>query len=150
MATFSGMYFNNLDSKGRLIIPAPFREILSKNYSQRLIVVIDALDPCLLAYPQQQWEQHLEKLNSLPQYNKNIRFYMRKVVASASACDIDKQGRILVPAALRKNSHLKTETVIAGQGTKLEIWDKQQWDKVTSPEMINEEEFIQDMENFNL
>lgn len=150
MAAFSGMYFNNLDSKGRLIIPAPFREILSKNYSQRLIVVIDAIDPCLLAYPQQQWEKELEKVNSLPQYNKNVRFYMRKVVASAATCDIDKQGRILIPAALRKNSQLQTESVIAGQGTRLEIWDKQQWDKATSPEAINEEEFIKDMENFNL
>jgi len=150
MSTFSGMYFNNIDSKGRLIIPAPFREILSNNYGLRLIVVVDALEPCLHAYPELQWNKQLEKVNSLPQYNKFVRFYMRKVVASATVCDIDKQGRILIPVALRKNSQLINETVIAGQGTKLEICDKLIWDKVTNPEMVDKEEFIKTMEDFKL
>jgi MraZ protein len=150
VSTFSGMYFNNLDGKGRLIIPAPFRDVLLKHYSPKLIVVIDALDPCLLAYPEEQWNKQLEKVNSLPQYNKNVRFYMRKVVASASVCDIDKQGRILVPAAHRKSSGLKSETVIAGQGTRLEIWDRHQWDKATNPDTLDQEAFIRDMEGFNL
>lgn len=150
MSNFSGMYYNAIDSKGRIIIPSPFREVLTVNYSPKLVFVNDALDPCLLAYPEEEWNSHLEKINHLPQHNRNVRIYMRRVVGSASVCEIDKQGRVLIPVALRKNAGLNKEVVVAGQGLKIEIWDKKEWDNATNPEAIDKEEFIKDMVNFNM
>ena len=147
---FSGMYYNTIDSKGRIMIPSAFRDTLSKHYGSGLVLVNEALDPCLLSYPIDEWNRHLEKLNSLPQYNKHVRFYMRKVVASATECEIDKQGRVLIPVALRKSALLQKEVVLAGQGKKIEIWDKQQWDDATNPDMLDKDAFIKEMVEFNI
>lgn len=147
---FSGMYYNTIDSKGRIIIPSTFRNILVTQYSSGLVLVNEALDPCLLAFPIEEWNGHLKKLNSLPQFNKHVRFYMRKVVASATECEIDKQGRVLIPVALRQVACLQKEVVVAGQGKKIEIWDKQEWDDATNPDMLDKEAFIKEMVEYNI
>jgi MraZ protein len=144
------MYYNSIDSKGRIMIPLTLRDVLTKHYSPGLVFVNEALDPCLLAFPVEEWNRHLEKLNNLPQYNKHVRFYMRKVVASAIECEIDKQGRVLIPAALRKDAFLQKEVVIAGQGIKIEIWDKKHWDDATNPDILDKEAFIKEMVEFNI
>lgn len=147
---FSGMYYNTIDSKGRIMIPSTFRDVLAMHYSSGLVLVNEALDPCLLAFPVEEWNRHLEKLNSLPQFNKHVRFYMRKVVASATQCEIDSHGRVLIPVALRKVAFLQKEAVVAGQGNKIEIWDKQKWDDATNPDMLDKEAFIKEMVEFNI
>ncbi|RMD53124.1 MAG: division/cell wall cluster transcriptional repressor MraZ [Nitrospirae bacterium] len=150
MAGFFGLFYNSIDSKGRIVIPSIFREELAVNYNAKLVVVNDALESCLLAYPEEDWKEHIRFISTLPQHNKNIRFYMRRVIASASVCEIDKHGRILIPVTLRKTAALKKDVVIAGQGAKLEIWDKNKWEEVTSPDKVDREEFIRELNNFNI
>ena len=93
---FMGEYNHTIDAKGRLIIPAKFREPLGEEF-----VLTRGLDGCLYIYPMDEWEAFEEKLRALPLTNKDARAFSRFFVAGATTCELDKQGRILVPQTLR-------------------------------------------------
>lgn len=137
MPAFSGKYYYSLDSKGRIIVPAPFREIISSNYSPKLYVVNAAFDRCLHMYPQEEWNRLEEKVRLLPKMQEEVRFFMRRVIASAQEVELDKQGRILVPAAHREDAGLNSEIVIVGQIEKIELWDRKEWDAVVDLSKID-------------
>ncbi len=130
MPGFSGKYYYNLEEKGRLIIPAPFREIISSNYSPRLYITNATFDRCLHIYPYEEWLRLEEKVRELPRMLEEVRFFMRRVIASAQECSMDKQGRLLIPAALREDAGINGEVVIVGQIDKIELWDRKEWDAV--------------------
>lgn len=130
MPAFSGKYYYSIDPKGRIIIPAPFREIISSNYSPKLYIVNAAFDKCLHIYPQEEWNRLEEKVRQLPKMQEEVRFFMRRVIASAQEAEIDKQGRILIPAAHREDAGLRSDIVIVGQIEKVELWDRKEWDAV--------------------
>ena len=123
---FMGEYSHSIDSKGRLIIPSKFREELGEKF-----VLTRGLDGCLAVYPQREWDELEEKLRELPLTNKNARAITRFLVSSAAMCELDKQGRILVPAALRKSAGLEKEVVLTGNLERIEIWDKARWESCT-------------------
>lgn len=122
---FIGTYYVNLDRKGRLNIPAKFREILSSKYSNRLILT--NFDNCIVAYPTEEWLILEEKTKSLPTMKKDVRTFMRLLYSSAAECSTDKQGRILIPSSLRESISLDAEAVIIGILNKMEIWSKNMW-----------------------
>ena len=119
---FMGEYSHTIDDKGRLIIPSRFRDELGASF-----VLTRGLDGCLSVYPQAEWTKLEEKLRSLPLTNRNARTITRFLVSGASQCELDKQGRILVPAALREYAHLEKDVVLTGALERIEIWDKAKW-----------------------
>jgi len=121
---FIGEYQHTIDEKGRLAIPAKFRNELAKG-----AVVTRGLDNCLFLYPQKDWEELAQKLAKLPISQANTRAFARLMLAGAMDCEIDKQGRIILPDYLRKYGMLKKKVVIAGLYNRLEIWDVEAWEK---------------------
>jgi len=121
---FIGEYQHTIDEKGRLAVPAKFRNELAKG-----AVVTRGLDNCLFLYPQKDWEELAQKLAKLPISQANTRAFARMMLAGAMDCEIDKQGRIILPDYLRKYGMLKKKVVIAGLYNRLEIWDIEAWEK---------------------
>lgn len=119
---FMGEYSHTIDPKGRLIIPSKFREQLGDEF-----VLTKGLDGCLSIYPMDQWEKFQEQLQSLPLTNKNARTFSRFFVAGATSCELDKQGRILVPGTLREFAGLEKDVVLTGNINRIEVWSKQKW-----------------------
>lgn len=116
---FRGEYSHSIDPKGRLIIPAKFREDLGDEF-----VVTKELGGCLSIYPAQGWKNFEEKLSALPRSKANIvRFFSGSAVDSG----LDKQGRVQLSAALKEYAELEKEVVIVGVLERVEIWDKEKW-----------------------
>lgn len=118
-----GEYQHNIDTKGRLIVPAKFRENLGQTF-----VITRGLDKCLFAYPLDEWKQLEEKLKQLPLTKKDARAFTRFFFSGAVECEIDKQGRINVPSPLRNYAALDKECVVIGVSNRVEVWSKEQWD----------------------
>ena len=115
-----GEYSHNIDAKGRLIIPAKFRDELGENF-----VITKGMENCLYVYPENEWAAFEEKLNALPTTtDKKARAFAYFFQGSAVDGDLDKQGRTLIPAVLRKYAMLDKEVVFIGMGKRAEIWDK--------------------------
>jgi MraZ protein len=121
---FIGEYSHNLDSKGRLAVPAKFRGLLKGG-----AVVTRGLDNCLFLYPKKQWEELAKKLSTLPISQSKARAFSRLMLAGAMDLEFDSQGRITLPEYLRKFADLNKKTTIAGLYDRLEIWDESKWDK---------------------
>ncbi|HBT20120.1 MAG TPA: cell division/cell wall cluster transcriptional repressor MraZ [Peptococcaceae bacterium] len=121
---FMGEYEHTLDTKGRVIIPAKFRDELGDRF-----VVTKGLDNCLFLYPMNEWEQIEQKLRSLPFNRSDARAFARFFFSGACECEVDKQGRVLLPANLRRYADLDKEVVIIGVLTRVEIWNKENWEK---------------------
>lgn len=119
---FMGEYNHAIDTKGRLIIPSKFREELGEEF-----VVTKGLDGCLFVFPNEAWQEFENKLRSLPLANKSARQFSRFFVAGASSCELDKQGRILLPSSLREFAGLEKEVVLTGMLNRVEIWSKEKW-----------------------
>ncbi len=134
---FSGKYYYTIDPKGRIIVPAPFREIISSNYNPKLFITNAAFDSCLQIFPQEEWNRLEEKVRQLPGMLEEVRYFKRRVIASAQEVELDKQGRILVPASLREDAGLNSDIVIVGQIEKIELWDRKSWDLVVDPSKID-------------
>ena len=119
---FMGEYNHTIDAKGRLIIPARFRELLGEEF-----ILTKGLDGCLSIYPMDAWEAFETKLRALPLTNKNARTFTRFFVAGATNCELDRQGRVLVPQPLREFAGLEKEVVLTGNLDRIEIWSKEKW-----------------------
>lgn len=119
---FMGEYNHTVDTKGRLIIPSKFREQLGEEF-----IVTKGLDGCLFVFPQDEWQAFEEKLRALPLTQKGARQFTRFFVAGATPCELDKQGRILLPATLREFAGLDKDVVLAGMLNRIEIWSKDKW-----------------------
>lgn len=119
---FMGEYNHTVDTKGRLIIPSKFRELLGDEF-----IVTKGLDGCLFVFPQNEWQAFEEKLRTLPLTQKGARQFTRFFVAGATLCELDKQGRILLPATLREFAGLDKDVVLAGMLNRIEIWSKAKW-----------------------
>ena len=134
-----GEFEHSLDSKGRLIMPAKLRETIGEKF-----VVTKGLDGCLFAFSITEWQKFEEKLKSLPLSNRNSREFTRFFLSGATECEIDKQGRFLIPNNLRESANLQKEVVIIGVGTRIEIWDKGKWDSYNN-ENISVEDIAENM-----
>ena len=124
---FRGVATFNLDAKGRMAIPAKFRKHLDVCCEGRLVVTIDHSDHCLQLYPLSEWEGVEKKLSALPSLNPQVRRLKRMLLGYATECEMDSNGRILLPAKLREFASLDKNIVMIGQGNKFELWDEQSW-----------------------
>ncbi|MFV8827047.1 division/cell wall cluster transcriptional repressor MraZ [Alkalihalobacterium sp. APHAB7] len=136
---FMGEYRHNVDEKGRLIIPAKFREELGDSF-----VVTRGLDRSLFVYPQDEWKILEAKLKSLPFTKKDARAFTRFFFSGATECELDKQGRVNIASPLREYAHIEKECVIIGVSNRVEIWSKAIWEDYF---MESEESFSEIAEN---
>jgi MraZ protein len=124
---FRGVNQINLDVKGRMAIPARYREMISVQCAGHLVLTIDTEERCLLLYPIDEWEIIQAKIDALPSLNPVSRRLQRLLVGHASDLDLDSHGRLLIPALLREYAGLGKKTILLGQGRKFEIWDEANW-----------------------
>ncbi len=124
---FLGEYAHTIDDKGRLTIPAKFRDELEGG-----VVVTRGLDGCLWAYGRAEWEALAEKMGKLPTTNEAARNFSRFMFSGAFDSVPDRQGRILVPQNLRDYAVIQEDTVIIGVMNRLEIWNPERWSKVVT------------------
>ena len=117
-----GEYHHNIDEKGRLTLPAKFREELGENF-----IITRGLDKCLFVYSMSEWDKISKQLNSLPFTKQDARSFMRFIYSGATATEFDKQGRINITSPLITYANLKKECVIIGVGDRLEIWSSDKW-----------------------
>ncbi len=120
---FNGEYRHSVDAKGRVIMPSKFRELLGEKF-----IVTRGLDNCLFVYPAESWENFTRKLKSLPITNANARQFVRFFMSGAIECEVDKQGRILLPQNLRGYAEIIKDAAVCGVGDRVEIWDAGKWD----------------------
>lgn len=130
---FMGEYNHTIDAKGRLIIPSKFREVLGDEF-----VVTKGMDGCLFGFDEAEWQKFEEKLHSLPMIDKEARQFTRFFLAGAASVEVDKQGRILLPAVLREFADITKDTVLIGVGSRIEIWSKDRWDGTVSYQDMEE------------
>ena len=124
---FRGRFEHNIDAKGRVSLPAKYRDIMSTNYTDRL--VITNYDSCLIAYPYEEWVTFEENFRQYSIMQEDVEVFMHYFISGASECSIDKLGRILIPPILRKHAGLEREIVFVGMITRIQIWDKQRWEQ---------------------
>ncbi|MCI5702671.1 MAG: division/cell wall cluster transcriptional repressor MraZ [Erysipelotrichaceae bacterium] len=117
-----GEFHHNLDTKGRLILPAKIRENLGEKF-----IITKGIDKCLFVYPLNEWESIIQKYRELPN-TKEARDFMRFFLSGASECEFDRLGRINISEPLLKYASLNRECVIIGVNERLEIWNKDLWD----------------------
>lgn len=140
---FCGEYSYNVDPKGRVGIPQKFREILGTRF-----IVTRGLDECLFVYPMEEWEKFSQQLKSLPISNPNARQFVRFFMSGAVECELDKQGRILIPQTLRNYVGITKEVVVTGVGQRAEIWDLKKWDEYNS--QLSSDEIATNMESLGI
>ncbi len=124
---YKGEYSHSIDAKGRLIIPAKFRELLGEQF-----VVTKGFDGCLFVFDQNGWDAFEEKLRSLPMDIPGARQLGRFFMAGADDVEVDKQGRILLKANWLQHAGIEKEAVVAGVGNRVEIWSKDKWEEATT------------------
>ena len=125
---FRGVAQLNLDSKGRLAVPARHREALRARCEGHLVITAD-FDKCLLLYPLPDWEPIQQKLMALSSLNPRIRDLQRQLVGYAEDIEMDSAGRVLISPALRNFASLAKSVVLVGQGSKFELWDREKWEQ---------------------
>ena len=144
---FRGLSAVNLDAKGRLAIPMKYRQLLVDLCAGRLVATIDTEERCLLIYPVNEWEVIQAKIEVLPSFNPGARRIQRLLIGHATDIELDANGRILLSQPLREYAQLDKETVLLGQGKKLELWSKDLWNsrrddyiaEVNAPEVLPDE-----------
>lgn len=119
---FLGEYHHTIDGKGRLIIPAKFRQELGKE-----IVITRGMEKCLFVYSLKEWQKIVDKLNTLPFTKKDVRNFSRFFLSGATVVELDKQGRINITPPLTSYASLENDCIIIGVGERLEIWDEKTW-----------------------
>ena len=139
---FMSQYNHTIDAKGRVIIPAKFREKLGDSF-----VITKGLDGCLYGYAKEEWSAFEEKLGTLPITNKNSRQFTRFFLAGAAECELDKQGRILIPSVLREFAALDKDVVLVGVASKIEIWSKERWDESNGEYETNMDDIAMNLES---
>ena len=121
---FIGEYHHSIDEKGRIIIPAKFREELGNTF-----IITRGIENCLFVYPMSNWEKICNKLNSLPFTKKDARNFNRFFMSGATEVELDKQGRVNVTSPLISYAKLEKDCVVIGTGDRLEIWSQAAWDE---------------------
>lgn len=140
-----GEYQHNIDVKGRIIVPAKFREELGDRF-----VVTRGLDKCLFVYPMIEWKILEEKLKKLPLTKKNARAFTRFFFSGAIECEVDKQGRINIPSALRSYAELEKECVVIGVSERIEFWSRTKWDDYLNESAESFSEIAEDLMDFDI
>lgn len=142
---FMGEYQHSVDKKGRIFIPARFREGLGDHF-----VLTKGLDGCLFAYPRPEWEALEQKLKSLPLTRSDARAFVRFFFSGATECEVDKQGRILIPGHLREFAGLERDVVVIGVSSRVEFWSRDRWDEYSSNAATSYEDIAEKLVDLDL
>jgi MraZ protein len=126
---FRGVQYINLDAKGRMAVPARQREQLSVICEGQLVMTVDTQSNCLAIYPLSEWERIERDVQALPALNPAVKRFQRLVLGYASDLQLDGNGRVLLPSALREYARLERRAVLVGQGNKLELWSEELWQR---------------------
>jgi len=140
-----GEYQHTIDSKGRVSIPARFREELGE-----LFVITKGLDNSLFVYPMEEWRRLEQKLKSLPFTRADARAFARFFFSGAVECELDKQGRVLLPQVLREHARINKDVVIIGVSTRIEIWAKEVWEEYSLQAAANYETIAETLVDLDL
>ena len=137
---FRGSSFHTIDTKGRIIIPTRFRDVIRSDGSES--VMVSRIDTCVVAYTMEKWRKLETEILSLPSSSANMRRFRRVFIGGAFECTCDKQDRILIPSTLRKYAGLDKDIVLVGVLERFEIWSRENWDK----EVVSLDEDMQNEE----
>jgi len=137
---FYGEYQHSVDAKGRFIVPSKFRDGLGEKF-----IVTKGLDNCLFVYSKEEWTNLENKLKSLPFTDKDVRAFVRFFFAGATECELDKQGRVLLPQNLREHAGVQKDIYVIGVSARVEIWDKVKWEEYSSGDNMSAENIAEKM-----
>jgi MraZ protein len=124
---FRGHFEHAIDDKGRTSLPARFRDVLAPTGEIRLVVTPALGDPCLDVYPMKEWELLEQKLSEKNAFDPQVIDFRRFYVSAAVECELDKQGRVLIPANLREHAKLEKSVLWLGHGQRAELWSQNEW-----------------------
>lgn len=122
-----GEFQHTLDEKGRMIMPVKFRDGLGPSF-----IMTRGLDHCVFVYPREEWGNLAAKLKTLPMTRADARSFVRFFFSGAAECELDKQGRVLVPTTLRDYAQLQRDVVLLGVSNRIELWDQEEWQRYAS------------------
>lgn len=142
---FMGEYQHTIDAKGRMIVPAKFREDLGEQF-----VLTRGLDQCLFGYPMNEWKLIEEKLKALPLTKKDARAFTRFFFSGATECELDKQGRVNIASSLLNYAKLEKECVVIGVSNRIELWSKVIWEQYTEEQEDSFAEIAENMIGFDI
>jgi MraZ protein len=142
---FMGEYHHTIDLKGRMIVPAKFRDGLGETF-----VITRGLDQCLFGYPMSEWKQIEEKLKALPLTKKDARAFTRFFFSGATECELDKQGRVNLATPLLQYAKLEKECVVIGVSNRIELWSKSNWESYVAEQEDSFEEIAENMIDFDI
>ncbi|MDA1475652.1 division/cell wall cluster transcriptional repressor MraZ [Bacillus changyiensis] len=142
---FMGEYQHTIDTKGRMIVPAKFREGLGEQF-----VLTRGLDQCLFGYPMSEWKLIEEKLKALPLTKKDARAFTRFFFSGATECELDKQGRINITSSLLSYAKLEKECVVIGVSNRIELWSKEIWEQYVDEQEDSFAEIAENMIGFDI
>lgn len=140
-----GEYRHNVDEKGRMIIPAKFRDGLGSSF-----VMTRGLDRCLFVYPSEEWRKLENQLKELPFTKKDARAFTRFFFSGAAECELDKQGRVNIASPLREFAQLEKECVIIGVSNRVEVWSKENWETYFAESEDSFSEIAENIVDFDL
>lgn len=145
---FRGRFKHAIDLKGRLSIPASFRDELTGEHKNRLVVTNFAIEgkKCLEVYPVDEWSRLLEEVRKKRRFDQRMFMFQNYYIAAAQECELDAHGRILIPTDLREYAHLRREVTLVSALEKFRIWDQEVWNQVFSEA---EEKLLQDPDFLN-
>jgi MraZ protein len=123
---FTSSYFHNMDNKGRVSIPASYREILQERQDRQ--VILTNFEGYILAFPQSEWLKIEAKLAEKAIFDKEVRAFQRFLISGVEKCPLDRMGRILIPTNLRDYAKLAREVALVGAIRSFEIWDRQSYE----------------------
>ena len=149
MLRFRSHSEHSLDLKGRLNIPARFRDVLREQYNSEELIVTH-WEKCLRAYPVAEWEALEEKLLARGENQPDFGRFVRYVIAGVNECPVDKQGRILLPPTLRTGMGIEKDVAVVGMLRHFEIWDKNAWDEETRSTRQNFGDFREGLANLGI
>lgn len=141
---FMGEYQHSIDEKGRMIIPAKFRENLGESF-----VITRGLDQCLFVYPKSEWAALEQKLKALPLMKSDARAFTRFFFSGATECELDKQGRANIPGTLVEHAKLEKDCVVLGVSNRVEIWSKKIWESYFNESEQSFNEIAEKLVDFN-
>jgi MraZ protein len=125
---FYGEYLHSIDRKGRLILPAKFREVAKSHFIEKFYIT-RGLDKCLFMFPEEEWRTQESKLKAVPFTKQQSRTFNRLYFSGASEIAFDNQGRILIPQYLKDFAEIKKDVVIVGVSNRVEIWARNKWEE---------------------
>lgn len=141
---FTSEYAHSIDAKGRIVLPAKFREELGESFYITKGNITNKENRMVCVYPIDTWTEYAKKLAAIPESDRIASKFAKSILSGAILCEPDKNGRILIPENLRKFAGLDKEVVSTGQYSRIEIWDKAKWDS------YNDDDFDEDELNARL